>query len=147
MPSPQSVTEEWEFAPEPSSTRDVRRMVVVALEAADLHDLVTAASLVVSELATNAVLHARTPFVVRLRVRRTVLRIEVQDGSRAAPVMRHFSNQATSGRGLRLVDGLSRAWGVDPVSGPAGKVVWAEIVPAPSEPIAEVFDFDAVEEL
>ena len=145
MPSPQRVTEEWEFAPEPASTRDVRRRVVQVLEGAELHDFVASASLVVSELATNAVLHARTVFTVRLRVRGLVLRIEVQDGSRTAPVMRNFSNQATSGRGLRLVEGLSRSWGVEPAGGGPGTVVWAEIEPASDEP--QVFDFEAVDEL
>lgn len=146
MPSPSSVAEEWEFSPEPASSRDARQVVARVLERAGLDDLVTSVSLVVSELATNAVLHARTAFSVRLRISREVARIEVEDAAGGRPVIRHFSSHATSGRGLRLVDGLSRAWGVTAGAGGKGKVVWAEIVADPVGGLA-AFDVDAVEEL
>lgn len=146
MPSPSSVAEEWEFSPDPASSRDARQVVARVLERAGLDDLVTSVSLVVSELATNAVLHARTAFRVRLRISRRVARIEVEDSAGGRPVMRHFSSQATSGRGLRLVDGLSRSWGVTSGKGGRGKVVWAEIVADHAGGFA-AFDIDAVEEL
>ena len=144
MPSPSSLTEEWEFNPDPSSTRDVRRLVVRTLESSALEELVTSAALVVSELATNAVLHARTTFIVRLRMGDGMLRIEVEDRAAGRPAMRNFSNQATSGRGLQLVDGLSRSWGVTPLG--RGKLVWAEIV-ADTPVAASTFDVDSVEPL
>lgn len=146
MPSPSSVAEEWEFLPDPASSRDARQVVARVLERVGLDDLVTSVSLVVSELATNAVLHARTAFSVRLRISRDVARIEVEDAAGGRPIMRHFSTQATSGRGLRLVDGLSRAWGVTTGKGGKGKVVWAEIV-ADHAGGSAAFDIDAVEEL
>lgn len=146
MPSPSSVAEEWEFSPQPSSSRDARQVVARVLERLGLEELITSVSLVVSELATNAVLHARTAFSVRLRITGGVARIEVEDAAGGRPVMRHFSNQATSGRGLRLVDGLSRAWGVTAGRGGAGKVVWAEIVGDHPGGLA-AFDIDAVDEL
>lgn len=55
------------------------------------------------------------------------VRLTVQDGSLAIPRMREYGAEATTGRGLRLVQDLSRSWGVEQ-SG-AGKVIWAELVP------------------
>lgn len=103
-------------------------------------------ALVVSELATNAVLHARTPFEVRVKVGDGHVRVEVHDGTGRRPVRRYFSDQATSGRGLRLIETLCRAWGVEPDADGAGKTVWAEVSLGPQAPIA-LFDLDAVESL
>ena len=81
--------------------------------------------LVVSELATNAVVHAGTPFSVSISSDESVIRIAVSDGSVAPPVMRDVAPRAVSGRGLRLVAAVSGDWGVE--RGPAGKTVWAEL--------------------
>ncbi|MFF0061830.1 ATP-binding protein [Streptomyces sp. NPDC005279] len=90
------------------------------------------AALVVAELASNAVLHARVPgrdFALRLEHRTDALRIEVADvrGDRpvAAPPMT-TATTADHGRGLVIVDALASRWGVTDRPGP-GKVVWAEI--------------------
>jgi anti-sigma regulatory factor (Ser/Thr protein kinase) len=81
--------------------------------------------LVVSELATNAVIHAGTPFSVSVCCDGSAVRIAVHDWNSTEPVMRDASLAARSGRGLRLVDAVSREWGVDPA--PDGKTVWAEL--------------------
>jgi hypothetical protein len=81
--------------------------------------------LVVSELATNAVIHAGTPFSVSVSSDGSVMRIAVSDWSAIRPVLRDGSPAALSGRGLRLVAAVSSAWGVDP--SPDGKTVWAEL--------------------
>jgi anti-sigma regulatory factor (Ser/Thr protein kinase) len=81
--------------------------------------------LVISELATNAVIHAGTPFSVSLSSDGSVMRISVSDWSALRPVMRDGSPGAISGRGLRLVAAVADAWGVEP--GPEGKTVWAEL--------------------
>ena len=81
-----------------------------------------AAEQVLSELATNAVIHAGTPFRVRLRLADEALRIEVQDGSPRTPRQRHYGMSATTGRGLALVSSLSHEWGV--VREAQGKTVW-----------------------
>jgi hypothetical protein len=81
--------------------------------------------LVVSELATNAVVHAGTPFSISVSSDGAVMRIEVSDWSAAPPVMRDGAVGALSGRGLRLVAAVSGNWGVEP--GPDGKTVWAEL--------------------
>jgi two-component sensor histidine kinase len=72
-------------------------------------------SLLVSELATNAVLHARTSFAVRVTMTAKAIRVSVTDHSFLHP----------TGRGLHLVDSLSDRWGV--LLEPPGKTVWFEL--------------------
>jgi anti-sigma regulatory factor (Ser/Thr protein kinase) len=139
--------EAWAFPPEPSSSREARRRVSTALESRQLEDVATTVALVVSELATNAVLHARTAFEVRVDVRDRYVRVEVHDGTGRRPVRKYFSDTAASGRGLRLIEELCDAWGVEPDSDGSGKTVWAEVnLAGPTDPV-QPFDIDAVESL
>jgi anti-sigma regulatory factor (Ser/Thr protein kinase) len=82
------------------------------------------AKLVVSELATNAVIHASSPFSVEIRPNGSSVRFSVRDASCAEPSLRH-DGPANSGRGLRLIDTLAASWGVDIAA--EGKTVWAEL--------------------
>ncbi|MGW7332454.1 ATP-binding protein [Streptomyces sp. NPDC054840] len=86
------------------------------------------ALLVVSELVTNAKLHAGGCLELMLRAG-DVLRVEVYDGIGDLPRPLHPSRSARPGRpgghGLRLVHRLTDRWGVQAVG--RGKVVWAEI--------------------
>jgi anti-sigma regulatory factor (Ser/Thr protein kinase) len=81
------------------------------------------ALLVLSELATNAVLHAGVPFGLRLVYDRGSVRIEVEDPSTVVPAIAAATTM--SGRGLRIVAALSARWGYEVSSN--GKVVWAEV--------------------
>ncbi|MFF1637792.1 ATP-binding protein [Streptomyces sp. NPDC058246] len=87
-------------------------------------------TLVVAELAANAVRHGRVrgrDFRVRLLWREGVVRVEVADGrTDRLPVLQEPSD-GEGGRGLLLVAGLAERWGVDPRPGGAYKVVWAEV--------------------
>ncbi|MFG2548518.1 ATP-binding protein [Streptomyces sp. NPDC048581] len=95
-------------------------------------------ALIVAELSSNAVLHARVPgrdFALRLEHRTDALRIEVADarGDRSPVAAAPTTTDTTAdhdhdhGRGLVIVDALASRWGVtDRRPGP-GKVVWAEI--------------------
>jgi anti-sigma regulatory factor (Ser/Thr protein kinase) len=83
------------------------------------------AQLVVSELATNAVVHAGSPFSVSVRYDGSAIRIAVHDWNPTLPVMRNEGPTAISGRGLQLVNMLARDWGVE--TSPDGKTVWAEL--------------------
>jgi anti-sigma regulatory factor (Ser/Thr protein kinase) len=80
------------------------------------------ATLLVSEVVTNSVLHAGTP--IRLRCGRSGggVRIEVFDRSPQLPGLRHYDSVATTGRGLTLVSTLADAWGVEAEA--EGKTVW-----------------------
>ena len=80
--------------------------------------------LVVSELATNAVLHARSPYDVRVITGLDALRIEVADESPQLPSLRNGGSRSVSGRGLAIVDRLVRQWGVVPEA--PGKRIWVE---------------------
>jgi anti-sigma regulatory factor (Ser/Thr protein kinase) len=84
------------------------------------------AQLVVSELATNAVIHAGSPFSVSISRDGASIRVSVRDWSATPPVVRHPEPTDPRGRGLRLVGALARHWGVEPC--PDGKTVWAELV-------------------
>jgi anti-sigma regulatory factor (Ser/Thr protein kinase) len=89
------------------------------------------AALLLSELATNAVLHARSPFTVIARFDGTHLVLEVGDGSQAQPrVGIRDRSDAPGGRGLMLIDSISSRWGILPTTN--GKRVWFALpVPPP----------------
>ena len=111
--------------------RAARRFLAERLRELGSEDLVLDATLVVTELAANAVLHARTAFSVAIMPARGALRIEVRDGSALPPVMRETGSSSASGRGLPLIDALAREWGVDHTA--SGKTVWAHLAaPAPA---------------
>ena len=78
--------------------------------------------LCVSEVVTNAILHARSATVVTVRRSADLLTVEVQDDDPTPPVLRPHSATATTGRGLRILDDLTVRWGTRPTG--RGKVVW-----------------------
>lgn len=88
----------------------------------DLHDAV----LLASELATNAVVHARSAFEVAVSTDDGHLRVEVSDADPGVPQVQWVPAGATSGRGLLIVETLASAWGVTPLEG-GGKTVWFEL--------------------
>jgi anti-sigma regulatory factor (Ser/Thr protein kinase) len=83
------------------------------------------------ELVTNAFEHGDGPR--RFELRRTTMpclfELTVEDGSTTEPVVgrSRFGEQAYRGRGLRLVDGLAKAWGFTVDEGQGTKTVWATI--------------------
>jgi anti-sigma regulatory factor (Ser/Thr protein kinase) len=88
----------------------------------DLHDAV----LLASELATNAVVHARSGFEVAVSTDDDRLRVEVSDADPGVPQVQWVPAGATSGRGLLIVETLATDWGVTPLEG-GGKTVWFEL--------------------
>ena len=82
--------------------------------------------LVVTELADNAVRHARTPFRLRVTVHGESVRVEVADVDRRLPTPARPAPDAVSGRGLWLVSRLAYRWGAHPAAG--GKIVWATVL-------------------
>lgn len=84
------------------------------------------ALLIASELATNAITHARSACQLRLSLTSSALRIDVSDSGAGTPEPQRVSQTREHGRGLHLVAALTTAWGLE--AGPGGgKRVWAEL--------------------
>jgi anti-sigma regulatory factor (Ser/Thr protein kinase) len=115
------------LAPDTASVPAARRFVRVTLLAWGLPAAAEAAEILVSEVCTNAVLHARTEMTVKVSQAGDVAQICVEDGSPVLPRQRRHGVDATTGRGMQLVEMLSLRWGVDHVGTGPGKVVWFEV--------------------
>ncbi|MFF7600386.1 ATP-binding protein [Streptomyces mirabilis] len=84
--------------------------------------------LVVSELVTNACLHAEGPDELRIACDNKVLRVEVSDRGAGQPAPRtpHRAGRP-GGHGMFIVQRLCLDWGVVRTPGVTGKTVWAEL--------------------
>jgi anti-sigma regulatory factor (Ser/Thr protein kinase) len=111
----------------PKSVGDLRRFAVAAGRTQGYSGDCDALALLVSEVATNALLHGRGEVRLHVSGNDRRLRVEVADASNAVPVRRAAASLAEGGRGLALLDQLADSWGVD-LSPPQGKVVWFEVV-------------------
>jgi anti-sigma regulatory factor (Ser/Thr protein kinase) len=123
-----STTSHWshslQLSAEPASASLAREFVCSQLSNAGLPDLVDDLRLVVSELVTNAISHARTPSTVVLERSGSCVTLTVRDCSPSLPLLGAADSMAAGGRGLGIVDVLSRDWGVtSPLGEP--KSVWA----------------------
>ena len=106
-----------------------RRYVSAALRGLGRADLEEAATLATSELVTNATVHARTRIVVSVELTpEGRVRVGVRDYSPGVPRQRQYGLDATTGRGLRIVESMSSDWGVVEVNDAtgSGKIVWFE---------------------
>ncbi|QJY49051.1 STAS domain-containing protein [Pseudonocardia broussonetiae] len=81
--------------------------------------------IVVTELVSNAVEHARTPSTLALHLHGSVVHVAVSDASTALPVVRPFDPRAARGRGMQMVEAVSARWGHRTTT--RGKTVWAEV--------------------
>jgi anti-sigma regulatory factor (Ser/Thr protein kinase) len=120
----------------PSSVGQARRLVRDALAAAERTDLSDTGQLLVTELVTNALLHAGTYVELSVSAADAGLLVLVSDGStqRPMPVDRQGSVVDT-GRGLLLVEELSHAWGV--MASGRGKTVWFQLDAAPTGELSD----------
>ncbi len=99
-----------------------RHFTVATLAAWGAADLADDAALVVTELAANAIVHARSAFTVILSALDDLLRISVRD---ATPLRGNTLRPAPL-HGLGAVDAMASRWGVEPL-GAAGKTVWVDL--------------------
>lgn len=109
--------------PEPASASAARRLLREALRAAGREEWTDAAELAVSEVVTNAALHAHTSIDLHVGVYEDEVCVDVRDHNPALPVPRDYDDEATTGRGMGLVALLCRSCGVEAL-GADGKVVW-----------------------
>jgi anti-sigma regulatory factor (Ser/Thr protein kinase) len=122
-----SVLKTW--PPTPRSVGRARRLLAEHLVAWGLSHVLDEAEVILSELVTNAITHAHSPYgnLIATRFERLAdgVRIEVHDAGEGKPEVRDARAEEESGRGLGLVDALTGgAWGVSDRDGP-GKLVWA----------------------
>jgi anti-sigma regulatory factor (Ser/Thr protein kinase) len=115
-----------EFPNQKESVRAARDFVADVLHPFGVDDVVP--RIVTSELASNAVRHAQTPFRVAVDVNPGTIRIEVEDGKGAQKIATDMASENT-GRGLRIVEDVATAWGVEH-RGPR-KAVWIELPSSP----------------
>jgi anti-sigma regulatory factor (Ser/Thr protein kinase) len=124
--SPNEVDESVrEFPAAPEAIAEARHFVRELTSLWGCTRVAEEATLVISELASNAVRHANSPFSVTISHHDESLRLSVEDTSPVRPVLRIPDIHSVSGRGLFLVAALSDAWGVNRAG--SGKVVWAEL--------------------
>ena len=120
-----------ELVPALRAPRAARAFVAETLTAWNVQaDEVEAAQLVVSELVTNAVLHAADSPTIILDLRLTdgAVRVMVSDGGLGEPDRRPHPDPRTSetGRGVWLIDAFAERWGTE-MHGRDGKTVWCEL--------------------
>ena len=115
---------------ETASVRLARTFVVRAIEQWTPNVDADMVALATSEVVTNALTHAGGDVTLTVRLDDGTLRVEVGDTSGTLPVVGPFTPDATSGRGMYIVDSVADAWGVDQVPDD-GKVVWFAMASRP----------------
>lgn len=115
----------WSFSPSAADISTARNQVAdfVAVNgfAARCEDV----RLMVSELVTNAIVHASSPCQITVTLTSSSLRVEVADTSSVNPTLQRPSLTEVNGRGLFIVQALATTWGVSSHHG--GKTVWFEL--------------------
>lgn len=131
MADPVSDERREHLAAEPVSARKARRLVLEALADWGLDFLGDDASLLVTEVVTNSLLHARSPIDLRVIRSDPGVRVEVHDGSPRLPSVRTYDGEAVTGRGLEIVGYTASNWGAE--QSDDGKMVWFELGTPASE--------------
>ncbi|HWF23057.1 MAG TPA: ATP-binding protein [Acidimicrobiales bacterium] len=119
------------FVGRSASVGEARRFTTDALAALS-GEVIDAAALMVSELATNALVHADADFEVTIEITETAVTVEVTDAGQGVPTLRWPEASDPHGRGLRIVEELSDRWGTRAGSDGSGKSVWFTIERAPT---------------
>lgn len=134
------------FYGDASSVGEARSFVRDALAATDAPPVVVdSAVLLISELATNVTLHARTELQVTVRFEDDTLWGEVKDWNARLPQPCVAPDNATTGRGLALVQSIATRWGME--RDDDGKTVWFALEVDPSAPVGGSRPPDASREL
>lgn len=127
------------FADTPDSPSAARAFVRRTLQSWELDELEDVLLLLVSELATNVVLHARTGYDVSLDLHPEVVRLSVLDDSASGPVRRRTGLRSATGRGLALVETLATDWGrtEERKLGHRAKGIWCEVPLGAATPVLD----------
>jgi len=121
-----SVEHRQSFVPERGVVGDARHMVAAALADEGFGgEACFVATVLTSELVTNAVIHAGGAFELVVTVDDDRARVAVEDSDGRLPQLGRAPPDATTGRGLKLVDAMASAWGAERST--TGKVVWFDL--------------------
>jgi anti-sigma regulatory factor (Ser/Thr protein kinase) len=122
-----------EVPPTDAGIREGRSFTTARLSEWSLQaEVIEDATLIVSELLTNAAIHGRSPIRLRLRTAANELVIEVYDGASALPRKLRVSPEEIRGRGLAIVAALSHRWAARGEG--HGKTVWSTLkIPSAAE--------------
>lgn len=121
----ETVRATWALLPVPAAIGAFRQFVRNTLWSWGEEALVEDAVLVTSEMATNAISHARSAFFATLVRQGDVVRLSIEDTGPGSAAPRAAGEEDVSGRGLLIVEALADRWGVE--ERPSGKVVWVEL--------------------
>ena len=113
------------FPAELDSVRAARHVTSDLLDGEAVQRLAEDAAIVVTELASNAVLHARSGFTLTISRTATSVKIAVRDSQPVVSAGDATPFDIQAGHGLSVVGQLASAWDVERL--PDGKVVWAEL--------------------
>lgn len=119
------------LVPEPASAGTARRWATDVAVDSGYQSVAEVLALLVSELVTNAIIHAGSPGALVVDIDERRLRVEVDDASDEVPNVAGASDPfAVRGRGLLLLRDLSDDYGIDRLAG-GGKVIWFELLRPP----------------
>ncbi len=122
-----AVTTSATYAPAPESVGAARRFVGGVLRTRGCSDdAIEDATLLTSEIVTNAVVHARTELKLHLSVSSGTIRVEVDDQGMGATVLTYAEPDEVRGRGLSIVEALADRWGEEHRAGGRHRV-WFEL--------------------
>ena len=121
-PGTTATSVERDFAEDLRSARAARQFVGGALDGRVAETTSADATIVIGELAANAVLHAHSPFTVTVSYLPDRVRIAVRD---TTPLNDGTQLVVRDGHGLDVVSQLATSWAVEPVRD--GKVIWADL--------------------
>ena len=117
---------QFALPPEPSSVGGARRALTdYSVSHAVPERLAESGVLAISELVTNAVLHAQTPILVLVDYDQGSLTLAVQDGDATLPTLLPTDVEREGGRGVAIIDHLGGTWGIRRTV--LGKMVWVSL--------------------
>jgi anti-sigma regulatory factor (Ser/Thr protein kinase) len=132
-PEPKLPSLPWRatFTPEDANLNAARAGLTHALNDVGVSGpAIDDALLVLNEMTSNAIRHARTEYTITATLTAGTLRLEVFDRDTRPPSLLGLDDQSTSGRGLHLIAALASDWGwrtATSQDGVSGKLVWAEM--------------------
>lgn len=121
------------FVAVPEAVAAARRFIKDNLMSWGERHLVPDGTLIMSELATNAIIHGGSAFRASIERAAYIVRIAVEDVGPGLPRSRRVFQEAPGGRGVAIVEELSHRWGCDRIGG--GKVIWVELEAAAGRPL------------